>query len=1523
MKEVKMVAITKKQNRKKMSHNRVMLVFTMMFLSFSLIVTGIILNSLSTNANPSPTEAINMELVTSTAIVNQHTEFQINTPAGLAMFSIRVNGGASFQDRTVFLTSDIVLTGTNNHVSIGTTTNPFRGHFDGQGFTISEIDISGSFGAIPVGFFGHVAGIATNRASVRDLTVAGNIEITGAVGSSIAGIAGQANYTDIINCVNRINITNTITTSGHIMIAGIVVNSVSTNVINCINHGTLTVISPTADMGGIIAASNSAVVINSVNFGSIISPTPLRSIGGVYGALTVSNIINSVNLGVIPNAVEARVNGIGTTNADMTTTVRNSFSVQVIPDHAVYGRVSNNVVVNSRGGIPLDASGSGDTASALSDDFLATLNNNANLLRMGQFPGLIGQTFPDLTNWEHTPQLINEVPHLTVPTPNITVERVGVELRTEGDVIAFRNAVNGGISFAGQTVRVVNDIALIENHVPIGTGANPFRGHFDGQGFTISGMNISNSSIATAGFFGTVIGTQTQNASIRNLTVEGVMTSASVTIGMVSAWGGIVGNAEHVTLANLISMVDITLNFTTPSVATSCWIYGGGIVGIMRGGVGINLFNHGTITSPSVAAAGYMIGGIVAVFSNVIPTPLANTDAFLINAVNFGEIVTRVIPTHWGQVGGLIGYYSTSTAGLTRANIINSVNFGVLPNTARASGLFGMLQHPHGLARNVYSALINDDASYARGVVHVEGANVVTQVENLSPNRFVPLNATNATPTTDAAAPFGAMSQSFLNLLNSNAAMLRAGTFPGVTTAFPEISNWVHTTQTINGNVTNNVPSISFAGTYDITTETTGNGTVTHAGGDLTGIEEGETRTFTANPTTGHRFVRWDITGVDGLTTSTTNPITITMGDENVTITAVFEPIPSTITFNNVQDTTNSNPTTFNVETPEITLQPLPHRTAEGWNFVQWRLNNASGNPITQIDTSAVGNITLWAEWTAIGYSITYNLDGGTNHASNPSTFTVNDIPLTLQDPSRDGYTFGGWFDASVGGNQVTNITTIGNATLWARWNIVTYNITYTLGANTTNSGNPSTFTINDLPLQLQDATRSGYTFVAWYLNGARVTHITEIGHTTLVAYFGTQANTYDITFNNLHNGTHLNQSTFNIHQVTPHLTLLDATRDGFNFLGWFDELVGGTRVTQLTTADLGDTVVLYARWSTAITYNISFDNLGGAASNNQTTFTVEDLPRTLNNPASRDGWTFVEWRLHNVYGVPVTQLSTTGNITLWAVWSANPYTITFNNVLSIEHSNDTGFTIETQRSLTPASRNGWTFDGWFTALTGGTQVTQITAGTFGNQTLYANWTLTTFTITYENLGTATHTSPTTFTIETSTFTLSNPTERTGWTFVGWFDALTGGTQITEITVGTFGNQTIYARWNPINVLVTFDTGFYGSHIPPQEIQVHYGRVPTLTPTRTDYRFVGWSIHAEDYIGERTLFDITSTAITTPITLFAVWEVYTPSPSLNFLHLLLIGGGSLLALLALALLIFFLRRREKEEEKEAEPKRLG
>lgn len=303
------------------------------------------------------------------------------------------------------------------------------------------------------------------------------------------------------------------------------------------------------------------------------------------------------------------------------------------------------------------------------------------------------------------------------------------------------------------------------------------------------------------------------------------------------------------------------------------------------------------------------------------------------------------------------------------------------------------------------------------------------------------------------------------------------------------------------------------------------------------------------------------------------------------------------ITFNDANSTEHTNPTTFTKNDLPLNLLPA---TRDNYSFDGWFTQAQGGNRITQI--TELGNITLFARFspalgTASEYTITYNLPlNASNNSGNLSIFTAINLPLTLLSASRYGYIFDGWFTQAQGGIQVTQITELGNITLYARFSEIppnTYTITYSLPSNAANhEDNPATFTSEELPIILMPATRSGYTFDGWfdnaYFSGTAITQITEVGNASLFANFSLKV--YDIIYHlppNSQNHEH-NPVTFTAEDLPVILYPATTSNIGYSFTGWFNAPDNGESVFTIT--ETGH-VSLWARFH--LTSSITGKELG------------------------------------------------------------------------------------------------------------------------------------------------------------------------------------------------------------------------------------------------------------------------------------------------------------------------------------------
>ncbi|MCL2675414.1 MAG: leucine-rich repeat protein [Firmicutes bacterium] len=152
----------------------------------------------------------------------------------------------------------------------------------------------------------------------------------------------------------------------------------------------------------------------------------------------------------------------------------------------------------------------------------------------------------------------------------------------------------------------------------------------------------------------------------------------------------------------------------------------------------------------------------------------------------------------------------------------------------------------------------------------------------------------------------------------------------------------------------------------------------------------------------------------------------------------------------------SNNPTRYSSESATITLQNPPARS--GYTFTGW----AEGGTIP---AGSTGDKTFTATWATVDYTITYVLDGSTNHASNPQGYNVESPLITLQNPTIDDedYVFAYW----AGGNTIPAGST-GDKTFTAKWTKKgTEGLLYTLAADSLSYGvSRGTATASDVVIQ-------------------------------------------------------------------------------------------------------------------------------------------------------------------------------------------------------------------------------------------------------------------------------------------------------------------------------------------------------------------------------------------------------------------------------------------------------------------------
>lgn len=395
---------------------------------------------------------------------------------------------------------------------------------------------------------------------------------------------------------------------------------------------------------------------------------------------------------------------------------------------------------------------------------------------------------------------------------------------------------------------------------------------------------------------------------------------------------------------------------------------------------------------------------------------------------------------------------------------------------------------------------------------------------------------------------------------------------------------------------------------------------------------------------------------------------------------------------------------------------------------------------------------------------------------------------------------------------------------------------------NSVVAGTSVTFTAKD--------AKTGYTWKGWFdnntgtgealsTNKAYTRSITA--NTTIYAVY--TANTYTVAFNaNGGTGTMSNQNF--TYGTAQNLTANDFKRTGYSFAGWNTKADGtGTSYTDKEsvnnlTSTNGATITLYAKW-TPINYPITYITNGGSGTMTPTSYTIETETFDLPTP-TKEGCTFVGWYDNEgLTGIAVTQIAkgSYGDKTFYAKWDAKKFTLKWdaNGGTITTPGSPEGGEVEagTPLKAPTVTKDHYDHTGW------NPEVPAVMPGE--DVTYTAQWTPTEYTITYHLNGGSGTMTPTTYTIESETFALPNNPTNTGHTFAGWFDneELTGNA-VTQITKGSTGDKTYWAKWEVASYTVTFDAE--GGNGGTTTLTVQYrAQLPNITiPTKDGHLFLGY-----------------------------------------------------------------------------------
>ena len=584
----------------------------------------------------------------------------------------------------------------------------------------------------------------------------------------------------------------------------------------------------------------------------------------------------------------------------------------------------------------------------------------------------------------------------------------------------------------------------------------------------------------------------------------------------------------------------------------------------------------------------------------------------------------------------------------------------------------------------------------------------------------------------------------------------------------------------------------------------------------------------------------------------------------NLRLTAQWDDVYYKVTF----DYGNGQAST--VQTVKKGENATPPATPEydGFEFQYWYIDGVGTEYV--FSTPVESNFTLKAMWIPKTYIVTINAganDAVLNINNAPVTsgpiFTVEvtygqtiaDANVVLNNPTRDGYTFSGWYANGAVWTSDTSITS--DIEVTASWNAGRYKIAFDLSGAPGTAPAAQTVGHGGTVGKPADPSWEGHEFLGWFLKDSDAPwdfSNTVIASATL--YAGWRNSSYKVSFEGnggtfTANGNWTGSYSEDVQSgYRVSAKIANPTRDGYTFAGWFDEDGNAWNASTVITGS----VTYYAKWD-ANSYELTLYANGGAYADGSN---VKVYPASETTPIgnveipTREGYVFRGWYTRTDGGERV-EFETTSTLDkdtiLYAHWTEAVYQVTYQGQdFSWTNKNvKYGSTVKA-----PTSSNydveGYTITGWYTTRTydEGTEWNFAEDTVTQNTVLYAKYEAKAFTITFDANGGVGAQYTQSFAFGESKPLTANQFTREGWSFVGWTTEKDSGEivyedqQYTSFDSADSKDITLYAVWTQTKYTVNY-IGADGSIIATKH-PVYGG---TVTPLKTDpvldgAEFIGW-----------------------------------------------------------------------------------
>lgn len=529
-------------------------------------------------------------------------------------------------------------------------------------------------------------------------------------------------------------------------------------------------------------------------------------------------------------------------------------------------------------------------------------------------------------------------------------------------------------------------------------------------------------------------------------------------------------------------------------------------------------------------------------------------------------------------------------------------------------------------------------------------------------------------------------------------------------------------------------------------------------------------------------------------------------------------------------------------------------------------------------------------------YTVTFHANGGLFGTGDSAKETyekdVNEGSTVTAPtaPKRTGYntfTAGEWYTEpecinkwTVGssGNKVTE-----DITLYAKWTPKTYTVYFKVTSSSTYKTVKQDY--DGMLEKPEDPTKAGYTFAGWYMDNNTFTQEWNFDEpfqpagtsTTVSLYAKWEINTYEVTFDS--KGGSAVEPQWKEYNTTISESPV-TVKEGYTFGGWFtDETYSSTKEwkfgTSTSAKKVTEDITLYAKW-TINKYTVKFEKNGGTGTTSNQTIEHGNKCTKPNDP-KKTGYTFKGWykdaECTDGQEWDFSTDTVTEDITLYAKWVGNEYTVTFDSQGGTEVEPQTVSRDQLVTRPEDPTREGYIFAGWLKSSSIYNFDTKVTS----DFTLTAKWTAKEYTITFDSRGGTPVDSK--ILAYDKTITSVPTTSRTGYKFAGWrfinADGMEAewkfGSSTTAGVTKVTGDVTIYAKWTA-QVTFNLNGGKIGTSSTSKTADVLEGgliadeQIPQ-EPQRDGYEFGGWCRDAEGTVP----WDFENDAVTQAITLYAGW----------------------------------------------------